>query len=373
MRKTVFFMMAFFGSLAGNIVRVGTAAKAYIDISSVLFLALFTAGFMIGRAIAAIFAGRIFDKNPIHAQNIMVASFILLGIISTAYLFVPVLWYLFIRFVAGILSGLSWPVVQSILLTSSSYSEKSRNMSIYFICGSLGMSTAFLIFIYLDIIVIILIGVILYIATAGLGLYIHPIEERTYRKQQRDIQVVPMREGASLKYIILASQLGLVAAVLSTDTITGILLDRGFSRTELGLVLSVSSYIGIPIGMVGSYASASVADKYGESWMMISLLLLMFGSMVGLIISTDIIIIIVSMVLLRIYVYCYRPILIALAKSSDTTGSNVGIINASHNASTVILSPVIGLLIEGEEIALLIVLVAIMVISAIAIAHRSGS
>jgi len=369
MRRGIFFGMAFIGSFAGNIIKVETAAKAYLDISSVFFLALFTAGFMIGRAISAILGGKIFDRYPMYARRIMVISFVLLGLLCPAYLFVSVYLYLFLRFVSGLLSGFAWPVVQSMLLTSSSYSEKSKNMSIYFIFGSVGMSTAFLVFIYLEITIITIIGLSLFLLTALLGSFIK-IEIKRGRVQKENKSNGNIDKKTKLKYIVLASELGLVTAIIATDTITAILLDKGFNKIELGFILSMSSYIGIVIGMFSSYIIASIADRYGERNTIIALSILMMASTISLLLSSSIATIITSLTLLRIFVYCYRPVLVALAKSDKTTGLNVGIINASHNAATVVFSPVIGTLIESEAINILTLIILIVALLTIIIARR---
>ncbi len=370
MRRAIFFVMAFLGTFAGSLVGVETATRAYVDLSSLFILTLFTSGFMIGRAITAIFVGRIFDKNPMQARNIMVSSFILLSIVSILYLFVSVWLYIFLRFMVGMLSGFAWPSVQSILLAASKHSEKNRNMSIYFICGSIGMSTAFLIFAYIDLLTIIIIGVLFYLATAFLGTTL-PIETKTFAPNEKRQSIRPQeKENIRIKFILLAVELGMVSAILATDTITGILLDKGFTEMELGIILSITSYIGIIIGMLSSYGSASVSDKYGEKKIILFLSVMVIFSSLGLLLSNDMAIIFISIILLKIYVHSFRPLLVALAKSSGATGLNVGIINASHNASTVILSPTLGFLIENKYTNIITVLVSTIVIIATIIFYR---
>lgn len=360
MRKTIFFLMAFLGTFAGNIIRVETAARAYFDVSSVFFLTLFTAGFMVGRAIAALIVGDLFDRKPIYARNIMVLSFLLLGVMSLVYLFVPVWLYLLLRFLFGILSGLSWPIVQSILLISSKSYEKNRNMSVYFICGSLGMSIAFLLFAYLDMMTVGLVCMTLYMLTSCLGMLLRVDNKKDKRLDYK--QAMNSGRGkVRIEYVILASELGLAAAIIATDTITGILLEKGFDEIRLGIILSLSSFFGILLGIFSSYISALVADRYGERKIFVFLSMLMLVSTISLIFSSNIIAVSVSIIMLKVFIQCFRPILIALARSSDAVGLNIGIINASHNIATVVFSPVLGLLIECEYFDIMLVLILIVV------------
>ena len=346
--KYKLFLMAFIGSLAGGIVRVETAAGAYNISKSLLLLALFSASFMLGRAIAAVQAGKVFDRNFSVARKIMIFSFAMMGLLTVVYLFVSVETYIILRLIFGILSGLSWPMLQSVLLSITPSATRGRDMSIYFIFGSLGMSTAYFLFGFSTMVISVALGAALYILTAMLGL-ISPRVPQTKKDSKKPKEKAGGRIRMGL--VIIAVELGFVSAILATDTITGLLLLKGFSRIEISIILSSATYISIPISLAASYGLATISDKWGEKVVLTGLTALMVFSAVMFIYTTEIVSIVASIILLRMFVRSFRPILLGLAKSTSYIGSNIGAINASHNIFTTLLSPVVGIFIEAGMIS----------------------
>ncbi len=342
--KYVLFLMAFIGSLGGAMVRVETAAGAYKISESFLLLTLFSASFMLGRATAAVWSGKVFDRKYVMAYRIMIISFILLGILALGYLFVSVEIYLVLRLLFGILSGLSWPVLQSILLSIVHDTTRGRDMSLYFIFGSLGMSTAYFLFGFSTMLISVMVGMFLYILTGIMGLV---LPRRGVAKKRKN--KTPQRGGGiKIEFVIIAMELGFVSAILATDTITGLLLLKGFSRIQISLILSVATYISIPISLAASYGLATISDKFGEKIILAGLTLLMVFSVIVFIYTSGATSIMISIILLRIFARSFRPILLGLAKSTMSLGSNIGAMNASHNIFTTALSPIVGVLIEAQ-------------------------
>lgn len=147
---------------------------------------------------------------------------------------------------SGVFAGLSWPIVQSMLLSISEDREKSTNMSLYFISGGIGSIIAYAAAGFTKG----FINILLANHTVHNYTFTHiSIRNKTSRKETRETHEQKQSGQVSVFTIgILSVELGLMSAILSTDLIIGMLMLKGFTRVTLSFTLSATSTLGMAIG-----------------------------------------------------------------------------------------------------------------------------
>jgi len=343
-----FLLVSFLGTFAGQLVKAETAIESYSETRSILLLSFFASSYVLGRGIAALVSGKIFDVRPKKAKIVMLISFVFMGLISLLYALLDVPFYAILRLMSGIFAGFAWPIVQSMLLSISGEHEKSTNMSLYFVSGGIGSIVAYTVVGFLKGIFNILLAALLFMV-APMLIFCHKIkrEEKSQKKRHaldQNMQVSVLTLG------ILSVELGLISAMLATDLIVGLLMSKGFTRTALSIILSTASTLGMIIGFPLSLVLARIGDVRGSKKIIIALSAIFLISAFVFIESTLTILLVLSISAIKIVQLSFRPILTALAKTSKTTGIRVGIVNSVHNISTMVLSIDIGYLLEIQAV-----------------------
>lgn len=356
----VFFIASFLGSLAGTIIRVETAIYTQQIKESFLLLAFFTIAFMLGRGLASILSGRVFDISSDKARKLMIISFISLSITSLLYMILDINLYIFLRLLMGFLSGLSWPIVQSMLLSISEENVKSRNMNIYFISGSIGMTLAYVTIGFVSGWVNIIIGSIFF---AFAALIISTV--------RADIHIPKTLGKPTHEFIIFAVSLGFMQVILSSDILVGIIFLKGFDRIILGIILSVFSIASLALSPLISIIIAYISDKGRIEIGVIASIAIYIIALMTLLLTLNVILIILSLIVIRACIMAYRSVISASAKSRGI-GLKIGIINSISNISVATSSAILGVMLE-MSIILTLTIVSLVIIAPAIISLRELS
>jgi len=354
MKKVViFFIASFLGSLAGTIIRVETAIYTQQIKESFLLLAFFTIAFMLGRGLASILSGRIFDISSDKARKLTIISFISLSLTSLLYMIPDVNLYIFLRLLMGFFSGLSWPIVQSMLLSISEENVKSRNMNIYFISGSIGMTLAYVTIGFVSGWVNILIGSFFFALTA---LIISTMRAEIH---------VPRTSGKPThEFIIFAVSLGFMQVILSSDILVGIIFLKGFNRTILVIILSVFSIASIALSPIISIIIAYISDIRKIEIGIVVSVIAYITALITLLLTINVVLIILSLIVIRACIMAYRSVITASAKSRGI-GLKIGIINSVSNISVAVSSAILGVMLGASIILPLAIISSIIIVPAI--------
>ena len=253
----------------------------------------------------------------------------------------------------GFLSGLSWPIVQSMLLSISEENVKSRNMNIYFISGSIGMTLAYVTIGFVSGWVNILIGSFFFALTA---LIISTMRAEIH---------VPRTSGKTThEFIIFAVSLGFMQVILSSDILVGIIFLKGFDRIILGIILSVFSIASLALSPLISIIIAYISDKGRIEIGVIASIAIYIIALMTLLLTLNVILIILSLIVIRACIMAYRSVISASAKSRGI-GLKIGIINSISNISVATSSAILGVMLEMSIILTLTIVSLVIVAPAI--------
>ncbi len=97
-----------------------------------------SAAYMLARATAAVTSGHLYDRAARAASRIPSAAVALMAAITLAYAYAPgPAAVAGLRWIQGLLAGLTWPVVQASLALATPEEVRGRVLSIYFAAGTL--------------------------------------------------------------------------------------------------------------------------------------------------------------------------------------------------------------------------------------------
>jgi len=139
-KRNIFILtsLAFLGSLGFGFIRIIIPIYVRYLGATGLQVGLLSSGFMLARAFAAVLFGKRSDvkgKRRLYIRtglSLTVVILLLYPVIPNYY------WILLMRLLQGFLSGLTWPIAQTMLLESTQETKRATWFSIYFVSGRVG-------------------------------------------------------------------------------------------------------------------------------------------------------------------------------------------------------------------------------------------
>ena len=139
-KRNIFILtsLAFLGSLGFGFIRIIIPIYVRYLGATGLQVGLLSSGFMLARAFAAVLFGKRSDvkgKRRLYIRtglSLIVVILLLYPVIPNYY------WILLMRLLQGFLSGLTWPIAQTMLLESAHETKRATWLSIYFVSGRVG-------------------------------------------------------------------------------------------------------------------------------------------------------------------------------------------------------------------------------------------
>lgn len=139
-KRNIFILtsLAFLASLGFGYVRIIIPIYVRYLGATGLQVGLLSSGFMLARAFAAVLFGKRSDIKGRRRLYIR-AGLALIVVVLLLYPLIPdYYWILLLRILQGFLSGLTWPIAQTMLLESSHENKRATWLSIYFVSGRVG-------------------------------------------------------------------------------------------------------------------------------------------------------------------------------------------------------------------------------------------
>lgn len=226
-----------------------------------LAVASLTAGFMIARGLSSLYSGLLISSKGYGFTGLI--GLLLLAVAYYVYMVIPINLYPLIRVLEGFASGLLWPSIQALVVSSVPSNWRARGLSIYFILGSVAyyfgiwIASPLRYFIRYDglfkLSILIVIGMaLLYGKIMWKVKPLHgnkKIAFSTYKKLfRKTLDLAPLAiimggiTGLSLDYLLAYAR--------------GI---SGFNRDLARLYWSYAGYLGLALSLLFSF----IADKYG--------------------------------------------------------------------------------------------------------------
>ena len=139
-KRNIFILtsLAFLGSLGFGFIRIIIPIYVRYLGATGFQVGLLSSGFMLARAFAAVLFGKRSDvkgKRRFYIRigiSLTVVILLLYPVIPNYY------WILIMRLLQGFLSGLTWPIAQTMLLESAQETKRATWLSIYFVVGRVG-------------------------------------------------------------------------------------------------------------------------------------------------------------------------------------------------------------------------------------------
>ncbi len=325
--------------------------------ASAFGIGLLTSIFFIARALSAVISGRLSDKYKQKTLYLPIISFFLNAFAVYTYSYaINLSQILFIRFIQGILNGLAWVPIQTILGLSVKYSIRGRVYSAYFIAGSLGVMGGNMLYAVISkepLRYILLISTIAFLISSFLTLIIKcKIKTLVTLESKEEVKLVttelPRQSYSSIiskieifSLLIIVLGVGFFNSVTRGDLIY--IYMNEYLRLEKSLVASFIALASL-FGLLLSYPISWISDKYtGRYALKIALLSCVFGA---LILSIEVgWISILSLALVYTGAASIVPIARKIGVSHPTSGGIIiGLINALANAGNVLGSALAGYL-----------------------------
>lgn len=226
-----------------------------------LAVASLTAGFMLARAFSSLYSGLLISSKGYGFTGS--SGLFLLAITYYVYTVVPVNIYPIVRIIEGFASGLLWPSIQALVVSSVPSNWRARGLSIYFVLGSIayyfsvwvaspiryiiGYNGLFITSISIIICMAVIYGLIMWKVkpSYSVGKIKFSIYYKLFRKTTDLIPVAVVMGGVG---------------GLSLDYLLAYARDiSGFNRDLARLYWSYAGYLGLMLSLFFSY----LADKYG--------------------------------------------------------------------------------------------------------------
>ncbi len=347
------FVLSFVGTMA---FRISMPAIAFFTRkvleASALSVGLLTSSFFTARATFSIITGSLADKfgrKIIYGASL---CFILNGLVVQLYALaesVPAV--LGVRFLQGILNGVSWVSVQFVLGKSVNESIRGRVYAIYFALGTLGIATGNILYSILSnypMVYILNISSVLFaiasILTLVIGLLLKGGTPLSIKKAKKTATMSkPGKLGLIKAVPLMVVVLGTTffSSMVRGDLIY-IYINEAFNVTKATAaeVVAFSSLI----ALVGGYILSWVSDSFGDFFALkITLTIAVIGSIImGANVFT---VAIMGLVLFYIANSGILPISRRIAVTHyKLGGTTLGLINASGNIGAVLGASVIGYL-----------------------------
>ena len=253
-------LIGIFGMIVYGFIRPYIVFRSFEEYG-LLAVASLTAGFMLARAFSSLYSGLLISSKGYGFTGSY--GLFLLAIAYYVYTVVPVNVYPIVRILEGFASGLLWPSIQALVVSSVPSNWRARGLSIYFVLGSvayyfsvwiasplrhvIGYNGLFTASILIIIGMAIVYGIIMWKVKPSYSIgktefYIY------YKLFRKTIDLVPIAivmggvGGLSLDYLLAYAR--------------GI---SDFSRDLARLYWSYAGYLGLALSLIFSY----MADKYG--------------------------------------------------------------------------------------------------------------
>mgnify|MGYP005623690573 CR=1 FL=1 len=347
------FALSFIGTIA---FRISMPAIAFFTRrvleASALSVGLLTSSFFTARAIFSIITGSLADKfcrKVIYGASL---CFILNGLVVQLYaLAESVLAVLCVRFLQGMLNGVSWVSVQFVLGKSVSENVRGRVYAIYFALGTLGIAAGnilYSIFSNYPMVYILNISSALFAISSMLsliiGLSFKGSTVLNIKKTKKTAAVGKSEERRLIKAVpLMVVVLGTTffSSMVRGDLIY-IYINESFNVTK-AIAAEVVAFTSL-IALIGGYVLSWISDSFGDLFALkIALTIAVVGSIVmGANVFT---VAIMGLVLFYIANSGILPISRRIAITHYRLGgTTLGLINASGNIGAVIGAFVIGYL-----------------------------
>jgi len=253
-------LIGIFGMIVYGFIRPYIVFRSF-EVYGLLAVASLTAGFMLARAFSSLYSGLLISSRGYGFTGS--CGLFLLAIAYYVYTMVPVNVYPIVRVLEGFASGLLWPSIQALVVSSVPSNWRARGLSIYFVLGSvayyfsvwiasplrhiIGYNGLFTASILIIIGMAIVYGIIMWKVkpSYSIGKTEFSIYYKLFRKT---IDLIPIAivmggvGGLSLDYLLAYAR--------------GI---SGFNRDLARLYWSYAGYLGLILSLLFSY----LADRYG--------------------------------------------------------------------------------------------------------------
>ena len=140
MGLSLLILVAFIGTAGLRLVLPFVTYFLREDLSTTMVgIALITAGFMLARAISSMISGTIIEKTGKVLLTVVVGMILNIVIIGMYSLVSNWIEAIILRILQGFLSGMTWPLIQLIVALASPKHLRGRILTLYFAVGSLGI------------------------------------------------------------------------------------------------------------------------------------------------------------------------------------------------------------------------------------------
>ncbi|ALU12511.1 hypothetical protein EYM_04680 [Ignicoccus islandicus DSM 13165] len=332
-------VIAFLGTTISRTLRMGTA---FLTISEGFsFLSLLAATFAIGRILSSYLSGISTEKYGSKVASLGISVIALTGL---GYAVLPAVTYLPLRILHGLASGIAWPSLQTLVMSSVGEEKRGRASSLYFIATNSAWILAFLIGSIIDRnAMVVSSALLILIALVMLKLDVRVGVKAKKGKGKGKKRFVPPNEAIALGGLAV----GFMTLLVNTEVAIAV-LGLEFEKTVIGIVLAVAALI----GAVVSYLVNRKLIDYLETHL--SLLLPSVATPVAsTLIYVSPMTSSVGVLVTKAAVSWWRSTLLGLSRAQET-GKRVGLFNSSADAGRII-----GAFIASQGAAMLPILSAL--------------
>jgi len=329
--------------------------------ASALSVGLLTSSFFAARAIFSVVAGGLADKYGSKVSYAAFLCFLINGLVVQLYSIAKsVLLIIVVRFLQGILNGISWVSIQYILGKSVSEEFRGRAYAIYFASGSLGIVAGNMMYSMLShspIRDILNVSTALFVASSILTLVV------AYGSKFRPvIPHVERRKDVSIRYegkligivplVIVIFNVTFFASMMRGDLIY-VYINEFFSVSE-AIVAQTIAFSSL-IALAGGYVLSWFSDRFSDfSALRTSLLIACFG---GFLVSVKVFPLAVLGLALF---YAANSGIVPISRKIAVTyyrlgGTALGLVNALGNVGAVVGATVLGYLYDKFDGAVLVI------------------
>jgi len=230
-------ILTFFGVLGGMGIRMSSAFRE-VD-KGLAAMALLTAGFAVGRAFISLVTPRMAIGK---GSRFVALGFAGLGLVGIGYAFSPFWVYPYLRVLHGAFSGIAWPSMQALVITSAPIERRARTASKYFFFGMIGSSAAYALSGTSPNVTLVVGTSLLFIVSLVLVLLNVKVAETRKKPSSKRFLDVP-----AVTILLSSLALGTVMSLVDTE-ITVEIFYRAFGRVVGGLTLGLVSGLGALLG-----------------------------------------------------------------------------------------------------------------------------
>jgi len=281
-------------------------------------MAVLTAGFAVGRAFISLVTPRIAIGK---GSQFVALGFAGLGLVGIGYATLPFWAYPYLRVLHGAFSGVAWPSMQALVITSAPIERRAQTASKYFFFGMVGSSVAYALSGASPNATLAVGTSLLFAVALALALLNVRAGEAKKPSDKRFLDV----PAATIFLSSLAS--GAVMTLIDTEITVGIFY-KAFGRVLGGLALGSVSGLGALLGYV--FGKHLLDVRQSITSLVIPASLALFGAF-GVVLGGSLAPL--GVVIGKAALTWWRSMNLALSRGSKT-GLKVGLDNFGRNAGT---------------------------------------